>query len=621
MHEFSTFAPQLNSETNNFEQISLLVNMNSTHFTGLFANRLRRNCILFLAYFAFTFTASAQFSRSDESLATSIYTIMLNTTWENQSSFQTFQIGVLDSDTSFYSIAKKKYEGITLKGKKVSVVHFKTLDLISPTQVLCVDKKFNKRIEKIAKAIAGNYTLLVTNSCKDEDYTMVNFNGRLKKDDFSINQENMQKAGLKPTNQFEEYIQGTVQWEELLTESTEKLEKEREKVAAKEQTIKAQKAKINYQEMTLDEKIKMLDEQGEVLEEQAQKLEDQALAIEDQEQTLADQKRRIETQKGQINEQLHELGMQRVILIMGFVVLLLILGIAYVLYRNSMQRKKSIVQLSEQHAIVSAQKDQIEKILFELTDSIRYALRIQNAVLPNEQTIRGTIPGDFFVMYKPKDIVSGDFFFVDRRGDWTLVAVADCTGHGVPGAFVSMLCISLLNEIVKQQEIMRADIILNELREKVITSLQQKGIQGEQMDGMDISLLLINNKTLKCHWSGANNPLYVVPSNTNKLEELKPDKRPIAIYPDMKEFTNHEITANRGDVFYLFTDGYSDQFGGEKGKKFMSRNFKNLLVEHAHKPMNEQGEILDSTIENWKRANGADFEQIDDITVLGIRIG
>lgn len=546
---------------------------------------------------------------------------MLNTSWENQASFQVFQIGVLDSDTSFYSILRKKYEGISLKGKKVSVVHFKNLDAIGATQVLCVDKKFNKKIEKVAKAISGNHTLLITNSSKDDDYVMVNFNGRLKKDDFTVNQANMESAGLKLTNQFEQYMEGTVAWEELLNESSQKLEKEREKVAAKEETIKDQKAKINYQKMSLKEKVKMLDEQGTILEEQAKKLDEQSQAISDQEDILFEQKRNIELQKGQINEQLQKLGMQRVILIMALVVLILILGIAYILYRSSIHRKKSILELSQQHTIVSTQKDQIEKILFELTDSIRYALRIQNAVLPNEHTIRGTIPGDFFVMYKPKDIVSGDFFFVDRRGDWTLVAVADCTGHGVPGAFVSMLCISLLNEIVKQQEITRADIILNELRDKVIDSLQQKGIQGEQMDGMDISLLLINNKTFKCHWSGANNPLYIVSSKNKTLEELKPDKRPIAIYPDMKEFTNHEIAANKGDIFYLFTDGYSDQFGGERGKKFMSRNFKNLLVENAHKPMNEQGKILDSTIEEWKFANGADLEQVDDITVLGIRIG
>lgn len=613
----------INSEQTVSNKLFLIVDMdiNITFLTNAFAKRLKGTYALLCMCFAFTFSSSAQFSRSDESVATTIYPIMLNTSWENQSSFQTFQIGVLDSDTSFYAIVRKKYEGIALKGKKVTVVHFKTPDAIHATQLLIVDKKFNKKIEKIAKAISGNHTLLVTNSCKDDDYIMVNFNGRLKKDDFTVNQENMEKAGLKLTNQFEEYMEGTVQWEELLSESTEKLEKEREKVAEKEQTIKVQKARINYQKMTLQEKVKMLDEQGTLLEEQAQKLESQTQAISDQEDILFEQKRNIEAQKGQINEQLQKLGMQRVILIMGCVLLLLILGTAYLIYRSLVQRKRSIVQLSEQHGIVSAQKDQIEKILFELTDSIRYALRIQNAVLPNEQTIRGTIPGDFFVMYKPKDIVSGDFFFVDRRGDWTLVAVADCTGHGVPGAFVSMLCISLLNEIVKQQEITRADIILNELRDKVIDSLQQKGIQGEQMDGMDISLLLINNKTYKCHWSGANNPLYIVSSKSNKLEEVKPDKRPISIYPDMREFTNHEMVASKGDIFYLFTDGYSDQFGGERGKKFMSRNFKTLLAENAHKPMTEQGKILDSTIENWKFANGADFEQIDDITVLGIRIG
>lgn len=581
---------------------------------------MRSLLILAIGLAFLPFSASAQFSRSDESIASGLFTLMVNTTWSNQANFQQFEIGVLDGDTTFYGIVKRKYEGISIKGKKVSVAYFKTIEAIQPTQLLCVTKKFNRKLDKIAKATADNHTLLVTNSAKDDDYTMVDFNGRLKKDDFNINQANMEKAGMQLTDQFADFAEGTVTWKELLVESTEQLDKEREKVAAKEQTIKAQKAKINYQKMTLEEKIQLLDEQGNLLEEQAQQLESQATSIAEHEEILTDQKRKIAEQQSTLNRQLQELGMQRVILIMSFIVLALMIGIAYMIYRSSIQRKKSILELSQQHAIVSEQKNQIEKILFELTDSIRYALRIQNAVLPNEQTIRGTIPGEFFVMYKPKDIVSGDFFFVDRRGDWTLVAVADCTGHGVPGAFVSMLCISLLNEIVKQQEVLQANLILNELREKVISSLQQKGIQGEQMDGMDISLLLINNKTLKCQWSGANNPLYIVSSGKNQLEEIKPDKRPIAIYPDMKDFTNHEITASRGDTFYLFTDGYADQFGGAKGKKFMSRNFKNLLAENAHKPMSEQNTIIDNTIESWKHADGAGYEQIDDITVLGIRI-
>src|SRR4051812_34765568 len=195
--------------------------------------------------------ASAQFSRSDESIATGIYTLIINTQWENQSSFQRFEIGVLDEDTTFYSVVKRKYAGISIKGKSVSVLYFKSIDAIQNTQVLVVNKKFNRKIEKIVKAIPARGTLLITNSCGKEDYTMVDFNGRLKKNDFDVNKANMEKAGLKLTEQFEDFAEGTVTWKELLVESTVLLDKEREKVASKEQTITQQKAKINYQSMSL----------------------------------------------------------------------------------------------------------------------------------------------------------------------------------------------------------------------------------------------------------------------------------------------------------------------------------------------------------------------------------
>ena len=153
--------------------------MNSVHS---FTNTLKPHVVLVLMYLTLAFGSSAQFTRSDESMATSLYPILLNTSWENQASFQVFQIGVLDSDTAFYSILRKKYEGISLKGKKVAIVHFKNPDAINATQVLCIDKKFNKKLEKIAKAVSGNHTLLITNSAKDDAYIMVNFNGRLKND-------------------------------------------------------------------------------------------------------------------------------------------------------------------------------------------------------------------------------------------------------------------------------------------------------------------------------------------------------------------------------------------------------------------------------------------------------
>ncbi len=565
--------------------------------------------------------SSAQFSRSEESMAASIYTILINTKWENQASFQEFEIGVLDSDTSLCNALRRKYNGVTIKGKAVKIYHFKAIEAIwgSP-EVLVVDRKFNRKIEKVVAAIPARGTLLITDNCGKEAYVMVDFNGRLQKEDFEVNSDNMAKAGLKLTQQFEEYVQtGDVgNWQELLDESSQKLSQEQAKLAQKEKTISAQKAKINYQQMTLEEKVKLLDEQTGLLQQQADQLSAQDSTIDQQKDILKDQRSKIREQEGVLIRQLKEIGMQRVILSLFLVVIALIVIIAYVLYRSYYQKKQSLQKLSEQNLIVSTQKEQIEKILFELTASIRYAHRIQNAVLPKDHSIRQQIPGDYFVFYQPKDIVSGDFFFVEQRHDWTLVAVADCTGHGVPGAFVSMLCISLLNEIVRQQEVLKASIILNELREKVINSLQQRGIQGEQMDGMDISLLLINTKTLQCQWSGANNPLYLVSSN--KLTEFKPDKRPISIYPDMQDFTNHDIKVKKGDMLYLFTDGYSDQFGGLKGKKFMSKNFKTLIADNAHRSMEEQNHILHSTMEEWKNTEEVTYEQIDDITVLGIRI-
>jgi serine phosphatase RsbU (regulator of sigma subunit) len=308
-------------------------------------------------------------------------------------------------------------------------------------------------------------------------------------------------------------------------------------------------------------------------------------------------------------------------------------------------------EIEAQRDFVTTQKEHIEEIHKEVTDSINYAKRIQEAVLPVSEQARLAL-GEHFVLFKPKDIVSGDFYFSTKVSNLLIVAVADCTGHGVPGAFMSMLGISFLNEIVLKQEIHNASHVLNHLRIEIISALQQKGVHGEQKDGMDISLLVVNTDTNECQWAGANNPLYIIPSvilnereeqlsceaksnsshsdfaaqensssampqNDNRdLFELKGDKMPIAIYPIMKEFTNHVFSLQKGDSVYLFTDGYADQFGGLKGRKFMYKKFKEILINNSQKPMNEQLEILDVIFKEWK----GQYSQIDDVTVLGIRI-
>ena len=300
--------------------------------------------------------------------------------------------------------------------------------------------------------------------------------------------------------------------------------------------------------------------------------------------------------------------------------------------------RKQRDEIETQRNTVTKQKEHIEEIHKEVTDSINYAKRIQEAVLPVSTAAR-SILGEHFILFKPKDIVSGDFYWATRVNEWLIVTVADCTGHGVPGAFMSMLGISFLNEIVRKQEVTQANRVLNELRKEVINALQQKGKTGEQKDGMDISMLVVNTETNECQWAGANNPLYIVSSTQSAvgsrqsavsigtedcglktedcgLIEIKGDKMPIAIYERMDEFTNHEIQLQKSDTIYLMSDGYEDQFGGPHNKKFKSKQLKELLLSNCTQPMSEQKEILEKAINEWIGTG----EQIDDITILGLKV-
>lgn len=263
---------------------------------------------------------------------------------------------------------------------------------------------------------------------------------------------------------------------------------------------------------------------------------------------------------------------------------------------------------------ISHQKDVIQEKNKQLTDSIHYALRIQQSILPDDTQIRNGLP-EYFIFFKPKDIVSGDFYWYSRQGDSVLWAVVDCTGHGVPGGFMSMLGSGLLNQIVNEELRLRPDEILNHLRDRVIVALKQTGTYGESKDGMDISLCRYFPSEKRIQFAGAHNPLYIL--RNSELIELPGDKQPIGIHiGDKKEFTLLEMDLQSGDMIYMSSDGYADQFGGEKGKKFKSVNLEKLFVKLAHAPAQEQREKLVSTFENWKEG----YEQLDDVCVFGVRI-
>ncbi|PKP18014.1 MAG: hypothetical protein CVU05_14455, partial [Bacteroidetes bacterium HGW-Bacteroidetes-21] len=329
-------------------------------------------------------------------------------------------------------------------------------------------------------------------------------------------------------------------------------------------------------------------------------------------------------------------------------------------YEINQQKEEISAQRDEieaQRDTVLKQNDKITRIHDDLTSSIRYALRIQQAMLPGLEIIEKS-DFDYFLLYKPRDIVSGDFYWFTKIENNYVFAIADCTGHGVPGAFMSMLGIAFLKEIVQKEYITQPAIVLKRLRKEIVRSLKQNE-DPNQKDGMDISLCTLNTETMMLQFAGANNTLYIIknaaishlplavdqdtPANcqpclpagrqpmansyleklkadlspgTATLEEVKGDKMPIGIHERMDPFALQEIQVSKGDCIYMMTDGFADQFGGPQGKKFKSKHLKELLLSNSQHPMSLQNEIVEKALLKWKGS----LEQVDDITLMGIRI-
>jgi serine phosphatase RsbU (regulator of sigma subunit)/tetratricopeptide (TPR) repeat protein len=294
---------------------------------------------------------------------------------------------------------------------------------------------------------------------------------------------------------------------------------------------------------------------------------------------------------------------------MGAGVLFLILG--FIVFRGYRNKKKANVQILLQKSKIDEQRAHLEQKNTEILDSINYAKRIQTAILPSEERVLGAFPNSF-ISYLPKDIVAGDFYWMHELEDSTIIAAADCTGHGVPGAMVSVVCNNALNRSVREFGITDTGKILDKTRELVIAEFVKAASGDEIKDGMDIAICNISKD--KIQFSGANNPLWLV--REGELMETKGDKQPIGRYDHAKPFTTINMDIKSGDQIYLMSDGYIDQFGGEKGKKFKANNLKQLILNNANSSMLMQKSIYESQFHEWK----GDLEQLDDVCVIGISI-
>lgn len=282
-----------------------------------------------------------------------------------------------------------------------------------------------------------------------------------------------------------------------------------------------------------------------------------------------------------------------------------------ILEQKVIERTEEVVRQKEE---IEKQRQKLEELYKDVTDSIRYAKRLQESILPPDVMVKKMLPQSF-ILYKPKDIVSGDFYWFHQKKEKIMFAAVDCTGHGVPGAFMSLVGSNSINRAVKEHELTTPSLILEDIN-KLSSEALNKGVDKNSLrDGMDISFCTLNSDTLELEFAAANNPLYLI--REGKLSQVSADPFAIGGFdPGTKHYTNHKVQLQKGDCIYIFSDGYADQFGGMKGKKFMYKQFRDMLLEICTLPMNEQCKYLDQTIENWRGT----FEQVDDMLVIGVRV-
>jgi tetratricopeptide (TPR) repeat protein/serine phosphatase RsbU (regulator of sigma subunit) len=338
-------------------------------------------------------------------------------------------------------------------------------------------------------------------------------------------------------------------------------------------------------------------------------------------------------------EALHktELQKQKIIknsFIIGFI---LMVALVFLIFKNYQEKKRSNIalqlkneeilqqkeeiqsqrdEIERQRDIATAQRDHIQNQNKIITDSIHYAERIQAAVFPQKKELSAVFH-EYFILFKPRDIVSGDFYWFTRINNKIIITVADCTGHGVPGAFMSMLGLAFINEIVSRKGITNTKEIMNAMRLSIIEALHQTGEYGEAKDGIDMALLTLDLDTGYACYTGANSPLYLI--RDNQVIDYKPDRIPIGIFlknGELEDFTEYKFKFQKGDLYYMFTDGYVDQFGGPSGQKFKYAPFRDLLLENHKHTMEQQKIIIEQKFNEWK----GNRPQLDDVLVFGLKI-
>lgn len=501
----------------------------------------------------------------------------------------------------------------------IRVVSIKTLNEMPKCDMLVIDGSRDENYWALYSKIRGKSVLMVAENMPDYKKSMICFTEVGDNLKYITNKTKLDESGLAiKKDLYKLAIQKEGEWKSIVEKLTDIVQnggKTLDKSDVK-QMLSAYKNLEDEKKEKEEKLLRVADSLNSISAALTAKIAEEEVVtkrIKEQEKKAQELDKEIKVKQVEISEKEKTLkDKDRVILIIAA---LSLLGIILLLFsiRSNNQRRKANKLLSQQKSEIERQKHLVDEKQKEILDSINYAKRIQTALMANAKMMNENLP-EHFIFFKPKDIVAGDFYWASPVEDGFVYITADSTGHGVPGAFMSLLNISKLNDAINKNK-SRPDLVLNEVKDGIIKALNPEGSQEESKDGMDAILCKLDHKNMKLQYAAANNSFCIV--RGREVITCKADKMPVGkSHDDSSRFTFNELQLEKGDMIYTFTDGYGDQFGGPEGKKFKHKNLRDVLLEVAPLPINKQKEIVANRFEDWK----GDLEQVDDVLVIGVRV-
>ena len=613
-----------------------------------------------------------------EQKAKLLYHIPRYLLWENgsQAQAQMITIGLVNADEELSQSLKKYAKRPYQNGVKVVVREFASVEnAVSDKSLSVLFVPYTGDFVSAMNLLKYTPVVIISDNYSDRTEVMIDFSDEKSGlVTFGFNTANLRKEGINVMSDMTRLLHGEdISKDAIIKEQSEQLSEKEEELNQKQRLLdekekeifqKQQQIEIQNRNMAIQsrgiqnqvEKLERQQEEMQILKRQQEKitkelaeaetnlkkrnaeavavaheLERQRNEVEAQHEVAKRQLDRInqineeiKTKESELkqldlkNQLLNNIILASMMVLVVFLIMLFFIAKLYVGKRRDNQKLvRQNEQIEEQNVEITAQKDEITAQKDKIVESIRYAQKIQQAVMPPQEYFSKYLP-DHFIMLKPRDIVSGDFFWGNDIGDKFVFTAADCTGHGVPGAFMSLLGIAFLNDITARmtEDNISAGEILTLLRSDIITYLRQTGRDDEQKDGMDMAVCVYDRKDFKIQYAGAHNPLILI--HNGELLQTDADEMPIGYYENQTErFTNHELKVEKGDMLYLFSDGYADQFGmsGGKRRKYMIKNFRDFLMQIHTLDLPVQKQRLEENLDNWR----GNLKQLDDVLVMGVR--